>query len=294
MVKKLESEKIFQKTMRVFIVLMSVCCAVISLGDARLLEKKRRRRSVDMMDVDEPNVQPACKDLSKKTCNYERKIALMTLHLMTLIMGETEVINDYTGGHYDQKTWDEHVASPVKGEGVRFVQFGDGDTETTMMGHFYFKRKDMRTSSDSYEQGWQKDGTHGFCQTYAACGFTNLGVPNFVDTNDPSEFKNWHQKMKGWAHNSRVAITVVKDHFVPRYFNHEMWRHANDRMFEESGGVLVYPYPDLDVEEIQHDLDCISKQGDAFFRHFIMNEHSEGVAHDEEGNPACPDLVMEE
>ena len=99
--------------------------------------------------------------------------------------------------------------------------------------------------------------------------------------------------MKGWAHNSRVAITVVKDHFVPRYFNHEMWRHANDRMFEESGGVLVYPYPDLDVEEIQHDLDCISKQHDAFFRHFIMNEESASVKHDEVGNPACPDLVME-
>ena len=276
--------------MRVFIVLLSLCAA-ISLGDARLLEKSKR--SVDM-DVDMPNVQPACKDLTKKTCAYEKKIALMTLHLMTLIMGDTTVINRYTGHHYDQKTWEEHEASPIKKKGVRFVQFGEGESENTMMGHFYFKREDMRTSSDSYELGWQKDGTHGFCQTYAACGYTNLGVPNFVNTHDSSQFKDWHQKMKGWAHNSRVAITVVKDHFFPKYFGDGMWQHANERMYHESDGVLVYPYPHLTVDEIQHDLDCISKQGDAFFRHFIMNEHSEGVAHDEEGNPACPDLVMEE
>ena len=143
--------------------------ALISIVDARLLRKKSASVTVEddvSMDIDEP---PRCKDYSKRACLYEKRIALMELHLMTLIMGEDAVINDYTGHNYDQApSWEAHTGNPMKGAGVRFVQFGAGGTDSTMMGHFYFKRKDMRTSSDSYDEGWQKDGTHGFCQTYAA------------------------------------------------------------------------------------------------------------------------------
>lgn len=98
------------------------------------------------------------------------------------------------------------------------------------------------------------------------------------------------QKMAAYVHNSRIAISVVKGNFVERYFTPEMWKHAIDRMYTESKKKVVFPYEDLTVPEIQHDLDCIMRQSDVFLKYFINNEYTFAVDSGDDGNPACPDL----
>jgi hypothetical protein len=210
----------------------------------------------------------------------------MLMHLITLVMGRSDVIEAYTGGKYDQaQSWEDHMKRPMKNSGVRFVKFGDDIGAD--MGHFYFKRSEMRISSDSYAEGWQKDGTHGFCQTFAACGFTGLGVPNFQVASGTAK-----QKMNAFVHNVKVALGVVRDNFVPHFFTKKFgaFSAAIDYMYHSSGGKLAFPYDQLSPKEIAEDLNCMLMQDDSFFKEFILKESTVGVPDNEGGDPSCPAL----
>jgi hypothetical protein len=262
--------------------MMMMMMIMITNVHSRLLEKNKN----SMIPLN-----PNCKDFSDRRCEFEKNIALMELHLLTLVMGRSDVIEDYTGmdnkGSYDQaESWEYHEKNPMT-DGVRFVKLGEGGEES-MMGHFYFKRADMRTSSDSYEMGWQKYATHGFCQTFAACGFTGLGVPNFQDANHRPRGTT---KMSVFVHNVKNALQVVRDYFVPRYFTEGVWKDATEQMADESSNVLVFPYTNLEPHEIQEDFDCILRQNDKFFETFIHDEYTHAVDTSSHGDKNCPDLI---
>lgn len=102
-------------------------------------------------------------------------------------------------------------------------------------GHFHFVNKYIGKCQDSYSLKWQKDGSNGFCQTFALMGALGMAevfkgktkeecsvvACNFLLQNSDKWFKKYWKtlcKNKGYMNIKDLSVQEIKDDLLTSMF----------------------------------------------------------------------------
>ena len=131
--------------------------------------------------------------------------------LLSTIVGNSSFIQDATGADYYNSRRDAaHADQCIFSE----------------RGHFYWKING--NTYDSYKQGWQRDGSANFCQTFAQIGY--LGEVNGLAVGPLARLQNTRVALGYWAEHAKLILSywpgvleVMRDEFP---YEHEVFSGA--------------------------------------------------------------------
>ena len=137
--------------------------------------------------------------------------------LLTTIVGNPSFIQDATNADY----YDSRRAAAAATHCI----FSE-------RGHFYWKI-DGKTF-DSYTQGWQREGSANFCQTFAQMGY--LGEDNTLEKGAPARLQNARIALQYWADHAQLilsywpgVIEVLMDEYPYEYGVFSRTRKPNQK-----------------------------------------------------------------